>query len=72
VNIERSMVRESRLRNCHAGAVMNLVAIGLLLLIAGIATIGGVWFGIVVLAPRITRLLDRPGPADEEPVDRPD
>ena len=59
-------------RNCHVQSGMNLVDIGLALLIAGIATVGGVWFGIVVLAPRITRLLDRPEPTDKEPGDRPD
>ena len=43
----------------------------LVLVIAAIATVGGVWLGIVVLAPRITRLLDRPESIDEEPGDRP-
>jgi hypothetical protein len=42
------------------------------LVIAAIATVGGVWFGIVVLAPRMTRLLDRREPTEEEPGDRPD
>ena len=43
----------------------------LVLVIAAITTVGGVWLGIVVLAPRITRLLDRPESSDEEPGDRP-
>ena len=29
------------------------------LVIAALTTVGGIWFGIVVAAPRITRLLDR-------------
>jgi hypothetical protein len=51
---------------------MDLVAIAVVLLIAVAATVGGVWFGIVVLAPRITRVLDRPESTEEEPGDRPD
>jgi ABC-type enterobactin transport system permease subunit len=42
------------------------------LAIAAAATVGGVWFGIVVVAPRITRRLDRPESIEEEPGDRPD
>jgi hypothetical protein len=41
-------------------------------LIAAIATVGGAWLGIVVIAPRITHLLDRPESTEEEPGDRPD
>ena len=51
---------------------MNLVDLGLVLLIVAIATVGGVWFGMVILAPRMTRLLDRPDSTEEEPGDRPD
>jgi hypothetical protein len=47
----------------------------IVVVIAAIAALGGVGFGIVILAPRIGRLLDRaePGdePDDEEPRDRP-
>ena len=42
------------------------------LAIAAVATVGSVWFGIVVLAPRITRRLDRTASTEEEPGDRPD
>ena len=44
----------------------------IVLAIAALATVGSVWFGIVVLAPRMTRLLDRPEPTEEEPGDQPD
>lgn len=44
----------------------------IVLLLAAIATVGSVAFGIVVLAPRLTRLLDRASRDDEEPVDHPD
>jgi len=42
----------------------------IVLLIAGIAAAGGVWLGIVVLAPRLTRIIDRTA-ADEpsEPLE---
>jgi hypothetical protein len=40
--------------------------------IAAIATFGGIWLGIVVVAPRMARLLDRPESTAEEPGDRPD
>lgn len=40
--------------------------------IVGIAACGGIGFGIVMLAPRITRMLDRAHAAHEEPRDRPD
>lgn len=40
--------------------------------IAAVATVGSVWFGIVILAPRMARLLDRPESTQEEPGDRPD
>jgi hypothetical protein len=43
----------------------------IVLAIAAVATVGGIWFGIVVLAPRMTRLLDRPESTEEEPGDRP-
>lgn len=43
----------------------------LILVIAAVATVGGIWFGIVILAPRMTRLLDRPDSTEEEPGDRP-
>jgi hypothetical protein len=43
-----------------------------MLVIALLATVGGAWFGIVILAPRMARLLDRPESTREEPGDRPD
>jgi len=49
-----------------------MIEILVVLAIAAIATVGGVWLGIVVLAPRITRVLDRPESTEEEPGDRPD
>jgi hypothetical protein len=58
-------------RDCHAEG-MNLAGIGIVLIVGVLAAVIGIAFGIVILAPRITRLLDRPGPDDEEPVDRPD
>ena len=42
----------------------------LFLLVAGVAGVLSVGFGIVFLAPRIARMLDRPD-ADEESGDRP-
>jgi hypothetical protein len=48
--------------------------IAVFLVIAAIAAVGGLGFGIVILAPRIGRLLDRAERAksdDEEPGDRP-
>jgi hypothetical protein len=45
--------------------------IGLVLLIAVIATVAGIGFGIVIVAPRIGRMLDRAESDDEEPGDRP-
>jgi len=45
--------------------------LGVVLLVAVIAAVVGVGFGIVVLAPRIGRLLDRADPDNEEPGDRP-
>jgi hypothetical protein len=46
--------------------------IGGVLLIAAIAAVVGVGFGIFVLAPRIARMLDRAEADEEEPGDRPD
>ena len=43
-----------------------------LLVIAAVTTVGGVWFGIVVLAPRMARMLERPESTEEEPGDRSD
>ena len=45
--------------------------IGLVLLIAAVAAVIGVGLGIVILAPRIGRMLDRSEADDEEPGDRP-
>jgi hypothetical protein len=45
--------------------------IALVLLVAAIAAVVGVAFGIVILAPRIARALDRAEADDEEPGDRP-
>gem|GEM_PF-3708940 len=44
----------------------------IVLAIAAFATVGGVWLGMVVVAPRITRRLDRPESTEKEPGDRPD
>lgn len=41
------------------------------LVVAAVAAVIGVGLGIFILAPRITRMLDRTE-ADEEPGDRPD
>lgn len=46
--------------------------IGLVLIIAAVAAVVGVAFGIFLLAPRIGRMLDRAEADDEEPGDRPD
>lgn len=43
----------------------------LVLVIAAIATVVGVWFGMVFIAPRISRALDRAETDDEETGDRP-
>lgn len=43
----------------------------LVLLIGAIAAVAGVGFGIVIIAPRIGRMLDRAEADDEEPGDRP-
>ena len=45
--------------------------IGLVLVIGAIAAVAGVGLGIVLIAPRITRMLDRSDTDDEEPGDRP-
>ena len=49
-----------------------MIEILIILAIALIATVGGLWLGIVVLAPRISRVLDRPESTEEETGDRPD
>ena len=65
------MVRDAIL-GAHGLDRMDLTAgIGLVLLVAGIAAVVGLGFGIVVLAPRISRALDRAEVDDEEPGDRP-
>ena len=51
------------------GPVGDLVVV---LVIAAVAAVIGVALGIFLLAPRITRLLDRADSDDEEPGDRPD
>jgi hypothetical protein len=43
----------------------------LVLAIAAITAVVGVWLGIVLIAPRISRSLDRAETDDEEPGDRP-
>jgi hypothetical protein len=45
--------------------------VALLLIVATVAAVGGVWLGIVFIAPRIGRALDRAEPDDEESGDRP-
>jgi hypothetical protein len=42
----------------------------IVLFIAGISAVGGVWLGIVVLAPRLTRIIDRT--AADEPSEQPE
>jgi hypothetical protein len=46
--------------------------LALVLLIALVAAVVGVGFGIFLLAPRTARMLDRAEADDEEPGDRPD
>ena len=43
----------------------------ILLVVAAVAAVVGVWFGIVLIAPRISRALDRAETDHEEPGDRP-
>ena len=50
----------------------SLPAIVIVLLIGGVAVAAGLGLGIVVVAPRIGRLLDRMDRDDEEPGDRVD
>ena len=50
--------------------IMSEVAI--VLGVAALAAVIGVGFGIVILAPRITRVLDRPESTEEESGDRPE
>ena len=45
--------------------------IGLVVVIAAVAAVIGLGFGIVILAPRIGRMLDRAETDDEESGDRP-
>lgn len=47
------------------------VAVVLVLVVAAIAAVIGVGLGIVLIAPRISRALDRAETDDEEPGDRP-
>jgi hypothetical protein len=47
-----------------------LEGLALVLLVAAIAAVLGIGFGIVLLAPRIARMLDRADQEDEEPGDR--
>lgn len=46
--------------------------LALVLVIAAIAAVAGLGFGIFLLAPRIARMLDRAEADDEESGDRPD
>jgi ABC-type enterobactin transport system permease subunit len=50
----------------------DLTGVGLVLIVAAAAAVGGVAFGIFLLAPRIGRVLDRAETDDEEPGDQPD
>jgi hypothetical protein len=50
----------------------ELGTLGIVLLIAAAAGAIGIEFGIFILAPRLTRLLDRTDRDDEEPGDRAD
>lgn len=52
---------------------MDLTLVIVFVLVGGVVAAAGVAFGIVILAPRITRLLDRTSPdhtTDKEPGDR--
>ena len=46
----------------------DLVMLALIVLVAVVVSVG---LGIVVIAPRIGRVLDRSEPQDKEPGDRP-
>ena len=48
--------------------MIELVA---LLVIAVLAAVGGTWLGRVLIAPRLSRALDRAAEDSEEPGDRP-
>jgi hypothetical protein len=48
-----------------------MLDVAILLVVGAVAAVVGVGFGIVILAPRIGRLLDRADTDDEEPGDRP-
>ena len=48
-----------------------VIGIGAVLIIAAIVAVIGVVFGIVGIAPRLSRALDRAETDDEEPGDRP-
>jgi hypothetical protein len=41
------------------------------LVIGAVAAVVGTWLGIVIIAPRVSRALDRAAEDDEEPGDRP-
>ena len=57
---------------CFVTMPLAIEGLALVLLIAAIAAVVGVGFGIFLLAPRIARMLDRAEADDEEPGDRPD
>jgi hypothetical protein len=42
----------------------------IVLVIAALAAVGGAWLGIVLIAPRVSRALDRAAEDDEESGDR--
>ena len=44
--------------------------LAIVLAIAAVAAVGGTWFGIVIIAPRLSRALDRAAEDDEESRDR--
>ena len=55
------------------GVSLLIAAVTVLVLIGGaiVLSIVAVWFGLHVVAPRISRALDRAETKEEPPVDRP-
>jgi ABC-type enterobactin transport system permease subunit len=43
----------------------------IVLVIAAVAAVAGTWLGIVLIAPRLSRALDRAAEDDEDSGDRP-
>jgi len=51
--------------------VSSVTEVAIIIAIAALAAVAGVALGIVLIAPRITRVLDREQHDDEEARDRP-